>query len=288
MCAFSLECGIVTESWYAVLALRRRVSMSAIGSVIVMIVVPFSPGFPSGPGVPEVPGAYGEGGVGGGLPTRLGHAGELAPVRHLAQADPAQPELAVHRVRTAAALAARVAADRELRLAGGLVDQGLLGHASSSPYCADSSLRWLLEGKAEELEQRPALVVGLRGGDHRDVHAALPVDPVHVDLVEHGLLGQPERVVAVAVELPVGQPAEVPVTGQRDGQQPVQELPHAVAAQGDLGADRHALAQLELRDGPTRAAQLRLLAGDGGKVTQRAVDELGVPGRLADTHVHDD
>jgi hypothetical protein len=36
MFALIFEWGIVTESWYAAFALRRRVSMSAIGSVIVM------------------------------------------------------------------------------------------------------------------------------------------------------------------------------------------------------------------------------------------------------------
>ncbi|GAA4373989.1 hypothetical protein GCM10023088_29360 [Actinomadura verrucosospora] len=36
MCALIFEYGIATESWYAEFALRRRVSMSAIGSVIVM------------------------------------------------------------------------------------------------------------------------------------------------------------------------------------------------------------------------------------------------------------
>jgi hypothetical protein len=35
-------------------------------------------------------------------------------------------------------------------------------------------------------------------------------------------------------------------------------------------------------------ADLRLLAGDGREVAQRAVDELGVLGGVADTHVHDD
>ncbi|GAA1600931.1 hypothetical protein GCM10009828_029120 [Actinoplanes couchii] len=48
MFALIFEYGMVTLSWYAWLALRRRVSMSAIGSVIVMgIRQPFSPGFPS-------------------------------------------------------------------------------------------------------------------------------------------------------------------------------------------------------------------------------------------------
>src|SRR3954447_26634567 len=52
MFALIFEKGIVTLSWYAWLALRRRVSMSAIGSVIVMGVrQPFSPGFPVSPGL---------------------------------------------------------------------------------------------------------------------------------------------------------------------------------------------------------------------------------------------
>src|SRR5918998_6783062 len=45
MCVFSLDDGMVAESWYAWLAFRIRVNMSAIGSVIVMGVVPLSPRF---------------------------------------------------------------------------------------------------------------------------------------------------------------------------------------------------------------------------------------------------
>ena len=41
MCDLILEYGMPTVSWYAELALRRRVSMSAIGSVIDMAVVAF-------------------------------------------------------------------------------------------------------------------------------------------------------------------------------------------------------------------------------------------------------
>ena len=37
ICALILLCGIDTVSWYAEFALRRRVSMSAIGSVMVML-----------------------------------------------------------------------------------------------------------------------------------------------------------------------------------------------------------------------------------------------------------
>src|ERR1700752_1612690 len=142
MFALIFEKGIVTLSWYAWLALRRRVSMSAIGSVIVMgIRQPFSPGFPG------CPRAYGEAvllqirlqsargrwaGRLGWLPGSLGHAGEFAAVGHVPDADPAQAELAVHRVRPATLLAARVRPHGELRLLGSLEDQRLLGHAQFS------------------------------------------------------------------------------------------------------------------------------------------------------------
>src|SRR3954449_7986689 len=144
------------------------------------------------------------------------------------------------------------------------------------------------EGEAELAEQLATLVVVRGGGDQRDVHAALPVDAVDVDLAEHRLLVETEGVVAVAVELLGVQATEVTDTGQGQRQQPVQELPHAVAAEGDLGADRHALAELELGDRLAGADDGGLLAGDGGEVADRAVHQLGVTGGLADAHVDHD
>src|SRR5579872_2325425 len=85
--SLSLELGILTLSNMAALALRIRVSMSAMGSVMVMAIP---------------------------LPAGLRDAGHLAGVHHGAQADPAQPELAVDRARPPAALAARVGSRREL------------------------------------------------------------------------------------------------------------------------------------------------------------------------------
>src|SRR5580693_10665372 len=101
----SLEAGIFTVSCIAVLALRIRVSMSAMGSVIVMSAV-----LPS--------------------PARLGHARDLARVHHDAQADPAQPELAEHSLGPPTASAPRIAADLELGFALLLLDQCLLGHGA--------------------------------------------------------------------------------------------------------------------------------------------------------------
>ena len=91
----------------------------------------------------------------------------------------------------------------------------------------------------------------------------------------------------MAVELAVGEAAEVTNTRQRDREQAVQELPHAVATQGDAGADWHALTQLEVSDCLLRGADLRLLAGDCGQVSDCAVDHLGVTCSVADAHVDD-
>src|SRR6478752_5233123 len=65
------------------------------------------------------------------LPGALGHARQLARVRHLAKADAAEAELAVHRVRATALLATGVRANLELRLPVRLVNERGLRHVSS-------------------------------------------------------------------------------------------------------------------------------------------------------------
>src|SRR5215217_6745231 len=67
------------------------------------------------------------------LPAGLLHARQFAGVSHLAQADAAEPELAVNRVRAAALTAAGVPPHLEFGLLVGLVDQSLLRHLLSSP-----------------------------------------------------------------------------------------------------------------------------------------------------------
>src|SRR5215203_2411347 len=150
MWLLSFENGMETASLCAELALRTRVSMSAIGSVMVIgLLRPLSPRFPPSntrrtcavDGL-FLRGCRGSAAVGDagpaagrhtrGSPAGLGHTGELATVGHLPQADPAEAELAVDRVRATAALAARVAANRELGLLVRLVDEGCLGHAQFS------------------------------------------------------------------------------------------------------------------------------------------------------------
>src|SRR5918994_1973448 len=92
---FCFDEGIVTRSCIAVLALRTRVSMSAMGSVSMCCL-------PS--------------------PARLRQTRDLAGMGELAHAHPAQPELAQHRAGPPAATAAGVGADLELGLASSLVD----------------------------------------------------------------------------------------------------------------------------------------------------------------------
>src|SRR5579863_10439735 len=87
--SLSLELGILTLSCMAVLALRIRVSMSAMGSVIVI-----------GASLPS--------------PARLGDAGDLPRVHHDAQADATEPELAQHGPRTAASPASGIRPNLEL------------------------------------------------------------------------------------------------------------------------------------------------------------------------------
>src|SRR5690348_12223849 len=120
----------------------------------------------------------------------------------------------------------------------------------------------LLEGEAERLEERATLLVVRGRGHDRDVHTAQAVDLVLVDLVEHDLLGETEGVVATAIELARVQTTEVADARQRERQEAVQELPHAVAAKRGVGADRHALTQLELGDRLAGLVDQRLLTGD--------------------------
>ena len=57
-------------------------------------------------------------------------------------------------------------------------------------------------------------------------------------------------------------PRKSRIRGSAEGQKAVQELPHAVATQGDVRTDGLAFTQMELRDGLLGLGDLRLLAGD--------------------------
>src|SRR5688572_5467941 len=154
---FVRDAGTTTSVWRARDAFLTRVSMSAIGSEMFI----------------------------GSLPARLRHAGQLAEERTLPEADAAQREPAHVCPRSAADVAAAVAAHLELRLPGGLGDQRLLCHRSPSP-------RLRGEGHAEELEQTLRLLVGLRRRHDADLQPAETVHLVVFDLGERELLAKPQ------------------------------------------------------------------------------------------------
>src|SRR5438270_1397698 len=163
-----------------------------------------------------------------------------------------------------------------------------------SAFLAICSCRPLLvaavaaEREPEGVEQGPTLRVGAGGGHDRDVHPAGGVDLVVVDLREDELLGDPERVVAPAVETFRRQAPEVPDAGDGQADQPVEELPHAVAPERHLAADGVALAELEPGDRLLGPGHHGLLAGDGGQVADGALEQRLLLGRPADAHVDDD
>src|SRR5665213_3412849 len=120
--SLSLEPGIFTVSKWAVLAFRMRVSMSAIGSVIVILRRLLSP-------------------------TGLRHAGDLTGMNHHSQTDPAQAELAVHRLGPATPAAPGVSAHLELGGALLLFNQCLLRHGvTGSPVGTGSRTRPAVPG----------------------------------------------------------------------------------------------------------------------------------------------
>src|SRR3954469_21249254 len=154
----SLDDGTSTVSCAAVMPLRIRVRKSAMGSVIDMR-----------------------------LPARLRHAGDVAVVRELAQADPAQAELAVDGARAPAAAAAGVLAG--LVLGGALLAHPLGGlrHGGRQLLRGDGFVvegleagRTALTGErhAEGIQQGEGLGVGSSGRRERHVETAHLVDLV--------------------------------------------------------------------------------------------------------------
>src|SRR5205823_3765155 len=144
------------------------------------------------------------------------------------------------------------------------------------------------ERHAEVREERFRVLIGPRRRDDVDVHAADLVDLVVDDLGEDHLLPEPERVVPSAVESLPRHALEVAHARQRDVDEPIEKLVHPRTTERHLRADRHALAQLEVRDRLLCARDDRLLPADRLQIGRREVEHLGVLPPLAHTHVDHD
>src|SRR5262249_35934285 len=132
------------------------------------------------------------------------------------------------------------------------------------------------------------LLVGLRAGADRDVHAPDIGGLVVIDLGEDDVLLDADGVVAAPVKALGRQPAEIAHARQCDVDQAVDELVHARLAQRHLAADRWAVTHLERGDRFPGLGDHRLLAGDEPEVGGRRLDLLAVVDAFADAHVDDD
>src|SRR5256885_390505 len=289
---FSLEDGTPTVVFPTIWALRMRVSMSAMGSVMLMREAL--------------------------LPARLDEARNLAAQRNFAQLVAPEPELAKHSAwppgqPATVAKAHGRGVPRQLLLllarllavlvgASGVVDDceegcasgGELGHrlaafliaVDQSEFGHDdpSGLEWKMKGG----EQRTRLVVRFRGGGYADVEPPQNVDLVVFDLREDDLFLDAEAVVAAAVECAARDAAEISDARDRHGDQTIEELVHPLAAQGHHASDRKPLANLERRDRFLGQGDHGPLAGDLGEVGDRVVQDLLVRRRLAHAHIERD
>src|SRR3954454_17963498 len=254
MSTFIRELGMVACSCSALLALRMRVSMSAIGSVSTVL----SPTSSTSSCRELRPGARARGGRSGrgricGRPRAGGRTGYSACSCALCTSEVA----AVSR------------------------------RATSSPLLLPPfAVR--REGQTERPKQRERVLVIVGARRDRHVEPANLLDVVVVDLREDELLADAEREVAPAVHRARIEGAEVADPGQRDRDQPVEELVHPRAAQGHASADGHSLAQLELRDRLAGPPDLGALAGDRRQLLERGVEQLRLGLRLTDAHVERD
>src|SRR5260221_7027358 len=252
------------------------------------------------------------------LPARLDQARDLPAQRDFAQLVAPEPELAKLSARAAGQAAtapepnrrgvprqlllllARLLAilvgapgvvdDSEQRSASGgvlchrlaaflvAVDQGEFGHGDPSG----------LERKAKGGEQRARLIVVFSGRGDADVEPAQGVDLVVFDFRKNDLLLDAEAVVAAAVERAARDAAEVTDTRDCHGDQPIQELVHALATQGHHAPDRISLADLERRDRLLGLGDHGFLAGDLGEIGNGVVQDLLVRRRLAHAHIQRD
>src|ERR1043166_3532760 len=223
-------------------------------------------------------------------PAAFRHPGDVTLERQFPEAQPAQRELAHVGARAAAQAAPVAQPNLVLRRLQFFRTLGCRCHvfSHSGGPCPPVLSLTLPKRHADELQQLARLFIGLRRSDDRHVHAARLVDLHVVDLGEQELISQAERVVAAAVETFRRHALEVADARKRDRHQAIEELPHALAAQGHHARDGHAFSDFERRDRLLRAARHRLLPRDARELVGADVHELGVARRLAEAHVHDD
>src|ERR1700730_6552637 len=254
--SFSFDEGITQSSWNATFALRMRVSMSAIGSVIVMASPP--------------------------------HHDALVTPGTSPACDSSRRQI---RHRPNFRYTERALPQRRHRVYVRTLNFGLRCCFSINAFFANAlplRLAGTTERETEHPQERTAFIIGAGTRGDGDVHPPHRIDLVVVDLREDQLLGDAECVVAPTVERVGVHAAEVTDARDRDTDEAVVELPHPIAPQRDLRADGV--------DGPELEAGNRLLGPcdgglptrDDGEVVHRAVEQRRLLGRPADAAVQHD
>src|SRR6266849_6272415 len=277
---FNLEDGTPTAVFPTIWALRMRVSMSAMGSVMLMRKTSYQLALIR-PGI---------------SPRSAISRSLLRPSPNLRNTPRGRPvRLQRFRSRTGEAFLGscccfsraswRSSSERlaSLMIASSAaflvaVDHSEFGHGDPSG----------LERKAKGGEQRARLIVVFCGRGDTDVEPAQGVDLVVFDFRKNDLLLDAEAVVAAAVERTARDAAEVADTRDGHCDQTIQEFVHALAAQGHHASDRISLADLERRDRLLGLGDHGLLAGDLGEVGNGVVQDLLVRRRLAHAHIERD
>src|SRR5580704_523464 len=292
--SFSLEAGISTFWWRALIALRMRVSMSATGSVNLIVLLllrcPFAPR--SAENLRQ-PASLAEWSCHSALPTNLyqddfetpGISPRKARLRKHRRQSPNLRRNARGRPHTWQRLCLR---EENLGFLASFTRFAVVAMYpfKSSHEMHDSFIRSIgPERHSQMLQQSPSLVIGPGCSHNGDVHALLFVDFRVINFREDQLVVQSEGVIAPAIERLRGHSTEVTHPGQHHADQPVIKFVHAVAAQGDHGANWHAFAYFESGDRFLGPRGHRLLAGNLTQFVSRRIHELGVLGGIAHPHV---
>ena len=125
----------------------------------------------------------------------------------------------------------------------------------------------LPEREVEVTQERTGLFVGLRRGGDDDVHAPDRLGLVVVDLGEHQVLLDPERVVAAPVEGLRVQAAEVANARQRDRDEAIRKATDAA---------KRAMIRVSLREGRTLHHDVQGRHGAGKVVLRAAPQGTGI------------
>src|SRR5690606_38736134 len=149
-------------------------------------------------------------------------------------------------------------------------------------------LQSVAEREVEGAQQGTTFVIRTGGGGQGDIQTAQRIDFVVIDFREDDLLFHTHAVVATTVEGLGIQAAEVTHARQGDGQQTIQELVHAITAQGNLDADRPTFTNLEACNGFAGVGHDGFLASDLFQVGYSVLDDFLVTDRFAQTHVQGD